>query len=351
MLNRGGGQDGTPPMENVKDGKEVYSDYFMIRITWNKISRDDLIKILKNFDQFCFNDETPLNKSRHFQIYAFSKIRKWRKAIRKLFTDHNEDIKFPHKDYCDKGRETQEHCAQYCIKSKSRTPGTEPYLHNISPLVEKEEIYKERSLDIIEFKKCRLFQKEIINIFKDGPINRQMWWFFGDVGLGKTDLLRYVCHHMGVQVLGGESRHMLSQAYKSNKNCDFCLCLAYGEEFISFRTLEKIQDGLFACGFGTECNGMCLRPKCRIVVIGNEPPDVTDKFFHPTKWIIKKINKDYSTEDYEWKIVPPVLYSNDLDMSSSEPPEPENHFKDGDYGTNSQHDLEWILKVNRGELN
>ena len=105
-----------------------------------------------------------------------------------------------------------------------------------------------RSLNILKEEDLREFQKDIDYIFKNEPHERDLFWFYGNVNLGKTDIAKYVSHHYGVIPIGGESRHMLSQVFKAPVDCDFIIPLAYGDSMVSFSSIEKIKDGYLTYG-------------------------------------------------------------------------------------------------------
>lgn len=165
-----------------------------------------------------------------------------------------------------------------------------------------------RSLNILKEEQLRPFQRDVAQVFSNPPHDRDMFWYYGDVNLGKTDIAKYCSHHFGVIPLGGESRHMLSQVFKADSDVDFIIPLAYGDSMVSFGTLEKIKDGYFASAFGTECNGAVIRPKCSILVLANFPPDRTDRNFHPTKWRVFKVNEVFEASEESNIVVDTNIY-------------------------------------------
>lgn len=154
-----------------------------------------------------------------------------------------------------------------------------------------------RDLKLIQEEDMREFQKLIVEIIRSEPDDRTLWWFFGPPKLGKTQLCKYLSYHYQVVALGGEKRHMLSQAFKADKDVDFVVPLSFGDNLTSYRACEAIKDGYFAAAFGTDCNGMCIRPACHFIVIGNRPPCI-NKDFHTDKWKVVEIKEDYSMKPY-----------------------------------------------------
>ena len=58
---------------------------------------------------------------------------------------------------------------------------------------------------------------------------------------------------------------------------------------VSYPAIEQIKDGLFSTAFGCDNNKMEIRDAPHLLIIGNEPPDTENIFFHPTKYDVKEI--------------------------------------------------------------
>lgn len=189
----------------------------------------------------------------------------------------------------EKGRPCKKHCTQimnmeYC--SKTRDIDEEP-----------NEIFKtfrcklKRKLVLIKESQFFEWQVDIAKIFGKAPDPhcRNIYWYYGGYGCGKTQFAKWLCHHRDGYILGGEKRHMLSQAFKVEVDL-YVILLAKGDNIVSYRAIEQIKDGLFASAFGTECNGMApLRNAPHILILGNEPPDYKDPHFHEEKYHVFEI--------------------------------------------------------------
>lgn len=149
------------------------------------------------------------------------------------------------------------------------------------------------------------WQKECLEFFKNDCEwdCRKIYWIYGDVNIGKTQFVKYLCVKYGAYVLGGERRHILSQVH-ANECPMYIMCLSYGDHMVSYRAIEQVKDGVFASAFGTETNGMCIRDASHFLVIGNEPPDRTDEHFHFDKYIVHKVVDNKLV--YEPNVRPPV---------------------------------------------
>lgn len=142
----------------------------------------------------------------------------------------------------------------------------------------------------IDAEKFYPWQQEMATIFKE-PCAwdcRTIYWRYGEVNIGKTQFAKWLCHHLGAVVIGGAARHMLAQVQKQPADI-YIILLSYGDEKVSYRAIEQIKDGLFTSHFGTENNGMEIRNAPHILIIGNEPPDRTDRHFHVGKYNVEEI--------------------------------------------------------------
>lgn len=141
-------------------------------------------------------------------------------------------------------------------------------------------------------KKADLYpwQEELAEIFSEPPAwdDRTIYWRHGDVNIGKTQFAKYLCVHHDAVVIGGTHKHMLAQVQNQRSNI-YIILLSYGDEIVSYRAIEQIKDGLFSSAFGTDNNKMEIRDAPHILVIGNEPPDTSDRHFHPTKYDVRGI--------------------------------------------------------------
>lgn len=54
---------------------------------------------------------------------------------------------------------------------------------------------------------------------------------------------------------------------------------------------KQIKDGLFSSAFGCDNNKMEIRDAPHLIIIGNEPPNMDDRNFHPGKYIVREISE------------------------------------------------------------
>lgn len=137
-----------------------------------------------------------------------------------------------------------------------------------------------------------LWQENLVRIFEK-PCEwdcRKIYWRYGGMGIGKTQFCKWLCVHLGAVIIGGEARHMLAQVQNA-KAPIYIILLAYGDEKVSYRSIEKIKDGLFTSCFGTDNNKMHIENSSHLLIIGNEEPDYDDRHFHPEKYDVEEIEK------------------------------------------------------------
>lgn len=151
------------------------------------------------------------------------------------------------------------------------------------------------------------WQQEIVDIVKVEPEwdCRKIYWYYGEAGMGKSQLAKYLKVHHDATILDGSQAHMLAQAQNSDSDI-FIILLSYGDDIVSYRAIEKIKDGLWCSHFGTDNNKDTVRNAPHIIVIGNLPPDESDRHFHPGKYIVKEVvndkvvNNEKSSDDEQW---------------------------------------------------
>ena len=134
------------------------------------------------------------------------------------------------------------------------------------------------------------WQRELAEIFKV-PCKwdcRTIYWRYGGMAIGKTQFCRWLCVHMGAVVIGGANRHILAQVQNQPAPI-YIILLSYGDDQISYRAVEQIKDGLFSTAFGCDNNKMEIRDAPHLLIIGNEPPDESNRHFHPTKYNVSQI--------------------------------------------------------------
>lgn len=191
-------------------------------------------------------------KLRPLSVFTFTNRIQWKKMYKKSSDEKNFD-------YCNKD-------GNYISKGFPKPPTT----------IKREEFYE--------------WQEELVKIFEK-PCEwncRTIYWRYGDINIGKTQFARWLCVHMGAVVIGGANKHILAQVQNQQAPI-YIILLSYGDDQISYRAVEQIKDGLFSTAFGCDNNKMEIRDAPHLLIIGNEPPDQTNRHYHPTKYNTKEI--------------------------------------------------------------
>ena len=144
-------------------------------------------------------------------------------------------------------------------------------------------------------KRCEFYewQHKLVQHFQE-PCKwncRTIYWRWGDVNIGKTQFARWLCVHMGAVVIGGQHKHILAQVQNQPAPI-YVILLSYGVSMVSYQAIEQIKDGLFSTAFGCDNNKMEIRDAPHLLIIGNEPPDESNIYFHPTKYDVAEIIKE-----------------------------------------------------------
>lgn len=147
------------------------------------------------------------------------------------------------------------------------------------------------------------YQTGLLELIKPDPDDRHIIWLYGPKGIGKTQIIKYICVHLRGIIIPVSKRHALSQVQKiEGKQSDhkmkpiYCMYLTADESHYQkhemFSILEAVKDGMFATGFGTDCNEMCLFNSRHIVVVGNKPPDFSKTEIDRERFITYNIGKN-----------------------------------------------------------
>ena len=151
------------------------------------------------------------------------------------------------------------------------------------------------------------YQRAICDVLLGPVCDRKIHWFFGPKDIGKTALLKLVCNPDGIYkacILPPTRRHALSQVQKLPLTFSFVFNLTADQSAYQtnefFSVLESVKDGLFATGFGTDNNSMCVRNSSHIIVVANERPDFSKTEIDRKRFKVHRIcatSKTYTLVD------------------------------------------------------
>ncbi len=200
--------------------------------TLNNYTKESIILICNDssIKRYSFQEETGELGTPHLQGYIefITKRRPWTSL--KHWKAHW--IKCKDSPHC-----TIEQAIAYTQKQDTRTG--QLYLKGIKRL---------RPLKILSFEELYDWQKEIVNECNTVADDRIINWIWEPHGSrGKTQLCKYLVHHLGAIVVGGGKKDMYYQIVSAREVPDIILInLPHGSDMPDLQGLEAIKDGLFA---------------------------------------------------------------------------------------------------------
>lgn len=146
------------------------------------------------------------------------------------------------------------------------------------------------------------YQKKVVELLKQEPTDRHIFWFYGSYSIGKTQLCKYLIHHkLAFGTLEGEKRHMLSVVAENTDETAFIFYLTADESKYQkhsfFDVIEKVKDGLFMSHFGTDGTKPVIMNSPHILVFANEEPDLCKTNMDPSRFHIWKIQENLECEE------------------------------------------------------
>jgi len=238
--------------------------------TWNNYPdnfMDLMAPHISLFKDYIFGQEIGASGTKHIQGYInfFSKQRPIEKL--KLSTDI----------HWEKAKGSYQENYNYCSKDNSFI--TNMVNQTIKDPLEGVELYP--------------WQKDIISIVSGEPDPRKIYWYWSTEGCkGKTSLAKHICLKFRYAiVLDGVGRDILfgvSKFIETNNFLNIAIFNIVRDENhrgVSYKSMEKIKDGLFFSGKYESSMQIFNAP--HIVIFANFPPD-TEKL-SPDRWIIKEL--------------------------------------------------------------
>lgn len=145
-----------------------------------------------------------------------------------------------------------------------------------------------KPLKILKEEQLFEWQKEIINIIKEEPDDRLIYWFWEEIGCaGKTTFAKYLAHKYGAVPVEGKKNDILYCAAEFESDIyvfDFERTM---EEYISYGAMEKIKNGFYMCS-KYESKPIIRNPP-HIICFANFEPNIDALSFD--RWKIIKIDQ------------------------------------------------------------
>jgi len=149
-----------------------------------------------------------------------------------------------------------------------------------------------RKVKIIPDEQLFNWEKEIIDIIKEEPNDRSIYWYWGKGNVGKTSFCKYLTMKYGAICVGGKGadiRNAIVEYTKTNGDTPSLILInlpkSFNCDYISYEGVENVKDMYFYSGKYE--GGMICGNNPHLIIFANEPPD--ESKLSPDRWIISKI--------------------------------------------------------------
>lgn len=137
------------------------------------------------------------------------------------------------------------------------------------------------------------WQLEVMDIFKEKPDKRKIYWYWSDKGnIGKTSLAKYICatkkHSIFVNGKASDMKCAIAKMETKPKIVILGFPKTLDHQYISYSGIEEIKDGMFFSGKYE--SDMVLFNNPHVIIFCNQPPD-EDKL-SKDRLVVKKIVLD-----------------------------------------------------------
>lgn len=227
---------------------------------------DEIIKIMAPLGTYIFGEEVGENGTPHLQGFVcfdnksrpMEKFRNKRIHWEKTYGNLEQNIK-----YCSKG-----------INIKTNMDIEEPLI------------------DPLKGKKYYDYQQEIINLLKQDPDERTIYWYYEEKGkTGKSSFIKHILINNRQASLvsgkGADIKYNLLNQLEERKNIKvvFIDVPRVSQDYVSYSAMEEIKNGMIVSG-KYESRTKLINPP-HLIVFSNAPPD-TEKMSED-RWVIKEI--------------------------------------------------------------
>lgn len=177
----------------------------------------------------------------------------------------------------------------YCKKSDTSVDGCDPYMWGWPKAIKCiEKLYK--------------WQENIVEIVKNEPDDRKVYWFWEEEGgIGKSQFVKYmVINHKVLFCNGGKRNDIINLVF--NNDMDKCNCIMWdiprcAEGSVSYAAIEEIKNGL-VCNTKYE-TGTKVFNSPHVICFANFPPR-NKKALSADRWDITYLgNHPEKIKDYE----------------------------------------------------
>lgn len=261
---------GNTKSPTVKIAKKSRAYAFTLN-NWTSEEYNNLMEQFSANSEYIFGKEIGESKTPHIQGYLYFKYPRSFDAIKKLIPRaHIERAKGSKKDnfiYCAKDGDYKTNMKGFVVAKKVKDP--------------------------LEGREFKPFQLELINIIKEEPDDRSIYWYWEKKGnVGKTSVCKHLCMNYNCIILNGKQNDMFNAIlqWKLTKG-DFPSIIIIDIprstiDYVSWGAIEKIKDGLFYSGKYE--GGMVIMNCPHVICMANSEPDKSN--LSVDRWIIKRID-------------------------------------------------------------
>lgn len=172
----------------------------------------------------------------------------------------------------------------YCSKVETRIDGPWTNLKNLK--------FRKTIKDPLRGVKPYVWQKEILEIIKNEPDNRKIFWYYESEGnSGKSTLCKHIVMNYNACLLGGNCKDNFCaiKIFIEKKDMDIVVFDIPRSQFnsISYKTIECVKNGMV---FNSKYeSGQLIFNSPHVIVMCNFPPDLSK--LSRDRWVIKNILK------------------------------------------------------------
>lgn len=151
---------------------------------------------------------------------------------------------------------------------------------------------KEYKIEYPEFEES--WQKEIIKLLKEDKTDyRRIYWYWGNVNIGKTIFSKYLTEKFGAIPLSGKEADMkngIIEYQKKNavlpRTIIIPLPKTFNHDYLSYTGIEVVKDMYFYSGKYE--GGVVCGVNPHMIIFSNQEPDFNDEI-DINRWIVRKI--------------------------------------------------------------
>jgi len=185
------------------------------------------------------------------------------------------------------------HASNYCKKSETSKPGSEPYIFGYP-----------KPIKILDENKLYKWEKNIVELFFKEPDGRSLYWFYDKIGgIGKSTFCKFMyVKYKAITIQGGKMTDIMNIIFNINMDEVKMIIIDIPRNngnMISYSAVECILNGMIT-NTKYETGIKVFNPP-HVVVFCNLEPEINDKNGLPNlsldRWKITEINNRIIIEE------------------------------------------------------